>query len=254
MKLFRLPAITEESRPRIIRLLGSLVFIAAITIAGLFVFEQLNIIFLNSLTVAHTHILTIFFGSALTTFAALIVLLQFDRLNAEMSRENEERRQAEKALVKSKAILSRAQVIAHIGNWAWDLKTGGMSWSDEIFKIFGYRPQEFQPSADWLLSKVVPEDLPLIETSLESALKENRLFNIDYRIVSSDGTVRYINMVADRIRRDRAGDPEWMYGITQDITRRKHIEVELQDAKAQAELYVDLMGHDINNMNQIGIG
>ncbi len=254
MKLFRLPVMTEESKSRIIRLLGSLAFIAAITIAGLFVFERINAMFFNSLTVGDTHILTILLGSALTTFAALLVLLQFDRLNAELSRENDERRHAEKALVKSKAILSRAQVIAHIGNWAWDLKTQNMSWSDEIFKIFGYRPQEFQPSFEWLMSKIVPEDRQLIETSLSLALQDNKLFNIDYRIIASDGTVRYINMVADRVRRDRAGNPEWMYGITQDITRRKRIETELQESKAQAELYVDLMGHDINNMNQIAMG
>jgi signal transduction histidine kinase len=61
-------------------------------------------------------------------------------------------------------------------------------------------------------------------------------------------------MVADRIKRDKAGNPEWLYGITQDITRRKQIENELHNAKAQAELYIDLMGHDINNMNQIAMG
>jgi signal transduction histidine kinase len=150
--------------------------------------------------------------------------------------------------------MSRAQVIAHIGNWAWNLKTNTMTWSDEIFKIFGYRPGEFQPSYDWLLSRVMPEDRPLVASSRESALREDRLFNIDYRVLAPDESVRYINMVADRIKRDKMGNPEWMYGITQDITRRKRIEKELHDSKAQAELYIDLMGHDINNMNQIAMG
>jgi PAS domain S-box-containing protein len=254
MRIFRATGNTSETRSRLFRLLGALLFIAIITIVGLFVIERFNNVYFPELTWSGTDILTILFGSALATLAALVVLLSFEGLYAKIQRENNERKQAEKALVKSKAILSRAQVIAHIGNWAWNLKTNAMTWSDEIYKIFGYRPGEIQPSYDWLMSRVVPEDRPLVVSPLESALREDRLFNIDYRVLAPDGSVRYVNMVADRIKRDRVGNPEWMYGITQDITRRKQIEKELHDAKAQAELYIDLMGHDINNMNQIAMG
>ncbi|AFD00691.1 putative PAS sensor signal transduction histidine kinase [Methanocella conradii HZ254] len=165
-----------------------------------------------------------------------------------------ERKKAEKALIKSRAILSRAQRIAHIGNWAWNLKTGEMQWSDEIFRIFGYEPGEIRPTCEWLMSRIHPEDREMMEKSVEVALKENRLFNIDYRIIASDGSIRYINCVADKLKRGPDGEPLWLYGIKQDITRRKKVEEELQDAKAQAELYLDLMGHDINNLNQIGLG
>jgi PAS domain S-box-containing protein len=254
MKILRLTEGSIESRSRLFRLFGALLFIAIITLVGLTVIERINHVYFPGLTWASVDILTVLFGGALATFTALVVLLSFESLYGKIRRENEERKQAEKALVKSKAILSRAQVIAHIGNWAWNLKTSAMTWSDEIYKIFGYSPGEFQPSYDWLLSRVVPEDRPLIASSLESALREDKLFNIDYRVLAPDGSVRYINMVADRIKRDKAGHPEWMYGITQDITRRKRIEKELNDSKAQAELYIDLMGHDINNMNQIAMG
>jgi PAS domain S-box-containing protein len=254
MRIFRGTGGTDESRSRLFWLLIALLFIAISTIVGIFLLEQINILYFQSLTTANTHLLTILFGGAIATLAALIVLLRFEGLYDKLSQENNERKQAEKALVKSKAILSRAQVIAHLGNWAWNMKTNAMTWSDEIYKIFGYRPGEFQPSYDWLLSKVVPDDRPLLTTSLASALREDRLFNIDFCVLAPDGSVRYVNMVADRIKRDKAGSPEWMYGITQDITRRKQIEKELHDAKAQAELYIDLMGHDINNMDQIAMG
>ncbi len=164
------------------------------------------------------------------------------------------RKQAEKALVKSRAILSRAQDIAHVGNWAWNLKTNSMQWSDEIFQIFGYKPQELQPTYEWLLTRVFPDDRELFTRSASAAVHENKLFNIDYRIIKPDGSIHYLNIVADRIKKDKAGDPEWMYGIIQDITGRKQIENEFRDAQAQAELYVDLMGHDINNMNMVSLG
>jgi len=165
-----------------------------------------------------------------------------------------ERKQAEKALVKSRAILARAQDIAHIGNWAWDLKTNDIQWSDEIFKIFGYSPREFLPTYEWLLTRIFPDDRELIKRSVCAAVQDSKLFNVDFRIITPDGSVHYLNMVADRIKKDRAGVPEWMYGIAEDITKRKHIENKLRDAQAQSELYVDLMGHDINNMNMVALG
>jgi PAS domain S-box-containing protein len=164
------------------------------------------------------------------------------------------RKKTEKALIKSRAILSRAQSIAHVGNWAWDLKTNEMQWSDEIFRIFGYEPKQLHPTYLWTIAHVHPDDRKLVSDSADAAIKENRLFNIDYRIIIADGSTCYINCVADKLRRDADGHPLWMYGIMQDITARKRVEEALQEAKAQAELYLDLMGHDINNMNQIGIG
>ncbi|MDI6896109.1 PAS domain S-box protein [Methanocella conradii] len=164
------------------------------------------------------------------------------------------RKQAEKALVKSRAILARAQDIAHVGNWAWNLKDNGMQWSDEIFKIFGLKPGELQPTYEWLLTRVFPDDMGMFKAASDAAIHENRLFNIDLRIVMQDGSIRYLNVVADKIKKDKAGSPEWMYGIIQDVTGRKQIENQLRDAREQAELYVDLMGHDINNMNMVALG
>jgi len=164
------------------------------------------------------------------------------------------RKRAEKALKKSQYILSKAQEISHVGNWAWDLSNNGIQWSDEIFRIFGYRPQELQPTYEWLLTRIFPDDRELMARSVDAAVHVNKLFNIDFRIITTDGSIHYLNIVADRIKNDRSGTPEWIYGIIQDITGRKQIENQLRDAQAQAELYVDLMGHDINNMNMVALG
>ncbi|MCD1294264.1 histidine kinase [Methanocella sp. CWC-04] len=165
-----------------------------------------------------------------------------------------ERKRSEQALKKSGAILSRAQSIAHVGNWAWNLKNNEINWSDEVFRIFGHDPQEFQPTFEWVMNNVHPEDRELISRYLKEAIYEDKLRGFDYRIMMPDGSIRYVSWVFDKIRRDINGNPEWMYGIIQDITRRKLVEEALLDSKAQAELYVDLMGHDINNMNQITMG
>jgi PAS domain S-box-containing protein len=174
--------------------------------------------------------------------------------NCAYIRDITKRKLAEDALKKSRAILARAQSIAHVGNWAWNLKTGQIQWSDEVYRIFGYDPGGIQPTEAMLISSVYPEDREIAARAFAGAAHDNTLFNIDYRIVARDGTTRYVNFVADKLARDKAGNPAWVYGIIQDITARKLTEAALQDAKAQAELYLDLMSHDINNMNQIGIG
>ena len=171
-----------------------------------------------------------------------------------IARDTTERRLMEEALKKSTAILNRAQIIAHVGNLAWDVKTNNINWSDEIFRIYGYKPQEFQPTNEWFVENIYHEDRDYVVTSLKTALSDNKLFNIDFRVTRRDGSIRYVNMVADRVRRDSSGKPIWMYGIMQDITDRKLVEEKLRDAKSQAELYVDIMGHDINNLNQAAVG
>lgn len=164
------------------------------------------------------------------------------------------RKKTEKALIKSRAILSRAQSIAHVGNWALDIKKNEVQWSDEIYRIVGLSLGSPLPSNDWFIIHTHPDDREMVTNALTAAINENKLFNIDYRIITADGSVRYINSVADKLRQDQAGRPIWLYGIIQDITARKQVEEALQESKAQAELYLDLMGHDINNLNQIGMG
>lgn len=171
-----------------------------------------------------------------------------------ISRDTTQRRLMEKALKKSKAIHDRTQIIAHVGNLAWDTITNNINWSDEIFRIYGYKPQEFQPTYEWFVEKVHHEDRESVIKSMDMALTENKLFNIDFRVARQDGSLRYVNMVADRVQRDHSDRPKWLYGIMQDITDRKLVEEKLRDAKAQAELYVDIMGHDINNLNQAALG
>lgn len=165
-----------------------------------------------------------------------------------------ERIRNEKELKKSRWILAKSQQIAHVGNWALNLQTNILNWSDEGYRLFGYTPHEVQPSLELLISRIHPDDRNILEKSIDEAKNTNKLYNIDYRIIMPDGSTRYINSVADKITNDSKGNPEWMYGIHQDITKRKQVEKELEEARSQAELYVDLMGHDINNMNQIAQG
>ncbi len=60
-----------------------------------------------------------------------------------ISEDITDRKRAEKALQESKNRLKEAQKMAHLGFWYWDVKTGDVEWSEEVFKIFRLDPKEF---------------------------------------------------------------------------------------------------------------
>lgn len=173
-------------------------------------------------------------------------------INESLKAEIAERKNIEKALRKSRAILARAQSIAHVGNWAWDLKTNQLQWSDEAFRIFGHQPGDFQPTIDWLISHAHPDDKVQVIKTIEESRHEKKLFNIDHRIVLPDGSIRYVNSVADKFRTDQFGNPVWLYGIIQDITQRKRVEDERLRLADRVILLLDSTGEGIYGIDLDG--
>jgi PAS domain S-box-containing protein len=105
------------------------------------------------------------------------------------------------------------------------------------------------------LDAIVPEDRKIVLAILDKNAR-GEVADIEYkefRITRPDGTLRWIYARSYPLRNEK-GEIIGIAGIAEDITRRKQTELELESAKDQAELYLDLMGHDINNMNQVGIG
>ena len=173
-------------------------------------------------------------------------------INESLKVEILERNNIEKALRKSRAILARAQSISHVGNWAWDLKTNGQEWSDEVFRIFGHQPGDLQPTLDWLISRVHPDDREHVLRTVEESRREKKLFNIDYRIVLPDGSTRYVNSVADKFRMDQDNRPLWLYGIIQDVTDRKRVEDERLRLADRVILLLDSTGEGIYGIDMSG--
>lgn len=81
-------------------------------------------------------------------------------------REHQKRILAEEELLKSRARLSRAQEMAHLGNWEYDVENGTTTWSDEAYRIFGLAPQEVKVSKELLIGMVHPDDRARVEKGL----------------------------------------------------------------------------------------
>ena len=141
-----------------------------------------------------------------------------------------ERKKAEEALRRSEASLANAQRIAHIGSWEWGIVAGDLHWSDEIYRIFGLKPQEFGATYEAFLDTIHPDDRTAVDEAVNTALDGHVPYSIDHRIVLASGEVRVVHEQAE-VERDAVGKPVTMRGTVQDITERRRAEAALKESE-----------------------
>jgi PAS domain S-box-containing protein len=151
-------------------------------------------------------------------------------------------------------VLAKSQEIGRLASWSFDCASEKFEISDEMYFLYGFEPGTVEPTKDLLYKLIHPDDMERYREYFELLVLEGRLGGFDYRVVWPDGSVHYLHVITDSNVRDPDGRIKMMSGITQDITERKRIEEKFKAEKAQAELYLDLMGHDISNMHQIAMG
>ena len=120
-----------------------------------------------------------------------VLLEMYDSTLARKLAETVEKLQNERrALIRSEQRLKEAQELAHVGHWEFDLKTGSLDWSDELFRILGEKPHAFDPSYQTLLTLGVihPNDADEVSKAHKEALTKRTPCAIEYRLLLKDGT------------------------------------------------------------------
>ena len=127
--------------------------------------------------------------------------------------------ESEQRLRESEAKLAEAQRIAHIGHWDWNILEDNIVWSDEIYRIFGLAPQEFEATYEAFLNSVHKDDREFVRESVDKAIHEKQNYSIDHRVLHRDGKVRVVHELGE-VTYDDEGRAVRMMGIVQDITER----------------------------------
>jgi PAS domain S-box-containing protein len=154
---------------------------------------------------------------------------------------------AEETLRESQERLKRTQEIAHLGSWELDLVKNELTWSDEVYHIFGLQPQEFDATYEAFLKHVHPDDRAAVDTAYSGSIREGRdAYEIEHRVVRKD--TDEIAWVQERCQhvRDAEGRIVRSRGMVLDITERKRAEDALR-------LERDKLRAVIDNIN-VGIG
>jgi len=148
------------------------------------------------------------------------------------------RRQTEETLAQKARQLAQAQSLAHLGSWEWDIAANVVTWSDELYRVFGLHPQEFGATYEAYLERVHDDDLQLVKQVIENALADQQPFSYEYRIVRPDGKIRFAHSRGEVIV-DEQGLPQRMVGTCQDITERKQAEQDLREISNALECAVE---------------
>jgi PAS domain S-box-containing protein len=137
-------------------------------------------------------------------------------------------------LLNSRDLLRTAQEIGHIGSWEWNISTGEIAWSDEIFRIFGREPHECEPSYDNYLETIHPEDREKVHNAMRATRYDKTPYNLEHRIILPDGSQRIVE-ARSKIVSDEDGSPLMVLGSVQDITETKAIETDLYNHQHHLE-------------------
>jgi|GEM_PF-5224897 len=133
-----------------------------------------------------------------------------------------ESKKAEEKMRNLTKSLEKAQEVAHLGSWELDLVHNRLSWSDEVYRIFGLKPQEFSATYEAFLERVYPDDRQKVDDAYGGSLRENSdSYEIEHRVVRKDtGKVRVVNERCEHLR-DATGKITRSVGTVQDITDQK---------------------------------
>jgi PAS domain S-box-containing protein len=126
--------------------------------------------------------------------------------------------------------LEAAQAITHVGSWQWDILTGAVTWSDELYRIYGLQPRSKAITFDVFLSALHPLDKDRIRGEIEAAMASGGRFSYRERIIRPNGDVRILDTVGE-VLPGADGKPCGLIGTCRDVTQQ----VELDEARHRHE-------------------
>ncbi|HSJ50237.1 MAG TPA: PAS domain S-box protein, partial [Actinomycetota bacterium] len=132
------------------------------------------------------------------------------------------RRRAQAALAESEERLRIALDAGRMGTWDWDMRRGTMRWSESLERIHGLEPGAFGGMFEHFQADIHPEDRAAVLESMQAAVREDREWSLDYRIVRPDGAVRWLAIRGRVLKEDERA--VGMAGVCADITARKETE------------------------------
>lgn len=133
-------------------------------------------------------------------------------------------------LTRSEARLAEAQRITKLGSWEMDLANNRVTWSDEVYRIFGLPTDQFSASYEAFLEIVLPDDRDLVNSEYTQSLKNKTPYNFVHRLLLKDGTLKYVHATCVT-ECDANGKVLRSVGTTQDITARVLTEQALKESE-----------------------
>lgn len=146
--------------------------------------------------------------------------------------------------------LLRVESAASVGHWSAYSVSGVVSWSAEMFSIYGRDPETFIPTSDSALTCISPEERTLFQTEMDRVLSDGLEINLETQVIRPNGALRHV-LIIGSAERDSTGQIVRVFGVTQDITARKNAELALRRSEERLELAIEAVDAAIWDMDLV---
>ena len=201
------------------------------TSGGLFTASYMGVWLILIGGILSTVLLCAFLSVLLNTQSAAQQLAKV--MTADLQRSEESLRQATERL----SLAARA---GGVGIWDYDVVNNLLVWDDQMFRLYGITPEHFSGAYDAWQAGLHPEDRQRGDESIQLALRGEKEFDIEFRVLWPDGTIRYIRGFA-MVQRDESGNPMRMIGTNWDITEQRRAEVALRESEVNFRTFFETM-------------
>lgn len=151
-----------------------------------------------------------------------------------MAKDITERRVSDERTADALARLDEAQSIGRIGSWEWDVGTGRLEWSAELFRLYGEAPDSFVPTYEAFMERVHPEDREQLSAAVQQSTESGEPYVLTHRIVRRDGAVRILQ-ARGRAVHGLDGEIVRLAGTGQDVTEQVETATALRHIEARVE-------------------
>jgi PAS domain S-box-containing protein len=155
-----------------------------------------------------------------------------------------ERKKVEEALNREHTMLARTEALAHVGSWEWEAEDDKVTWSEELFRIFGLEPMAEAPPFTEHQAFYVPRDRVRLVEAVEECLRNNVPYDLEVRVTRTDGQLRHC-VVRGIPEQDADGVVNRLYGSLHDITERKQVEEALRESEEKYRLLFEHTGESL---------
>ncbi len=155
-----------------------------------------------------------------------------------------ERKQIEQKMAEALEMASNAEKSADLGSWNWIIDGNKVVWSDNMCRLHGIEPSEYNATFEQASSFQYPEDIPYVNQQIELMLKQKKSRLFEYRIVTSAGEIKWVEGT-NQLLFDKNGNIIEIVGTVQNITERKHIQEMILAKNKEMENYLYVASHDM---------
>jgi len=136
------------------------------------------------------------------------------------------------------AQLTQAQNIGKLGSFYNDFLTNTITWSDELYRLYGYEPGEIEVN-EKIVANIYPEDLPAMQKAVKNAHEKGIPIDMEYRRTDKNGKLRYVYSKAEVIR-DASENIIGLFGVNMDLTDLREKEMQLKESEKFNRAILDL--------------